>query len=482
MTEQWVYNDFYLDEEGKMQTGVFSVWDNDYENESLYYAQSDGRILRNQWIKDGIEYYYAGKDGILYRNQWVNNKYYLNENATMVVGAYEIDGTVYNFANDGSLIRKVSKNGWQYVDGYWYYYDKDGNNVDGWLSYKNAWYYFDDSRMVTNNCILSNDKYYYLDYAGKMVSGRWIQYGSYDWSVWFYAEADGTLVSSSWKQIGKKWYYFAHIIMAQDEILSIYDKPYLFDKDGVWKEGAIRKSSWVKTDSGAWYYINADGTLNLDEEKVINGRTYYFYPGGELLTNTCVEVYSEEEECYDGYVYVDKDGVIDRKDGWKKTEIGWLYVSNGKVLTGLQTIGGKLYYLEPYMVTGLVDVYNETTGEYEWMFFGSDGARQALKNGWMSVKVNGYTNWYYIENGKPVEFGWHNGYYLGGNGCLNTGIYWSNNGKVYFFDENGKMKKNGWIKVDNMWLYADASGALLTGERTINGKTYWFDDDGSLLK
>ncbi len=465
-------NTYYFDYNGKMKTGLFSIYMQDECINLLYYANSDGKILKNQWVKDGTVYYFAGKDGRFLTNQWISNKYYLNDSGAMVVGSYEVDGTVYKFADDGTKIAAVEKKGWQWVDGKWYYYDAKGNEVNGWVNSGKDWYYFINSEMITNDVIYSDtdDKLYYCRYDGKMVTNGWCKTNWW----WSYADADGSLLHNTWKKIGNKWYYFEDCVMMQDTACTINGKVYLFDKDGAWIDKNLKKSSWIKTDSGQWYYINADGTLNTEEEKIIGGTKYYFYDDGTLMTN--IVMYQDNEA-----VWIGPNGYVDKTDGWKKAYDSWVYVLNGKVQEGLMTISGKQYYLSPYIHVGGGYIYNEDTNQENYMFFDSNGVRQKLKEGWMSVKVNGKTYWYYIKDGKPVT-GDYAGFNFGMEGYLVMGSRYQTNGKWYMYDENGYLYTKGWIKMDGIWYYAGTSGALYTGEHKIGGKTYWFNSAGEWIK
>ena len=78
------------------------------------------------------------------------------------------------------------------------------------------------------------------------------------------------------------------------------------------------------------------------------------------------------------------------------------------------------------------------------------------------------------------------------------------NGKEYYFDDYGRMRKNelvkaiwdynhykylgsdgmpitGWKMIDNNWYYFDSNGSSLSGKHTINGKTYFFTKDGKMI-
>lgn len=463
---------YYFDGNGKMVTGMFSVYKPDEGVEDQYFANKDGKILRNQWIKDGATYYYAGKDGRFLTNQWISNKYYLNECGAMVVGSYEIDGTVYKFAEDGAKIAAVAKRGWQWADGKWYYYDAKGNVVNGWVKSGNAWYYFRNSEMITNEVIYSDtdDKLYFCRYDGKMVSNGWCKTA---W-CWSYADKDGSLIKDAWKKVGNKWYYFEEEVMIQDTVRSINGITYIFDKDGAWVDKSVKKSSWFKSYCGEWYYINADGTLNTEEEKIIDGKKYYFNGDGSLVTRSVL--YDD-----DGNVWIDENGLVDTTDGWKKSYDSWVYVLNGKVQSGLITVSGKQYYMTPFMYVGGTYFYDEDTNKETYMFFDSNGVRQKLKEGWMSVKAYGKTEWYYIKDGKPVK-GDYAGFYFDMEGRLMTGPQYQMNYKNYMYDENGYLYKKGWIKMDGIWYYAGTSGVLYTGEHKIGGKTYWFNSMGEWIK
>ncbi|MFR4063541.1 MAG: hypothetical protein ACLT1I_12670 [Mediterraneibacter faecis] len=37
--------------------------------------------------------------------------------------------------------RHYTRNGWEYINGHWYYFDQSGWMVTGWLKLGNTWYY-----------------------------------------------------------------------------------------------------------------------------------------------------------------------------------------------------------------------------------------------------------------------------------------------------------------------------------------------------
>ena len=149
-----------------------------------------------EWIKDEVGWWYAYPDGSYARNTW------LTEN-----------GKCYFLRSNGYMVA-----GWKKISGKWYYFYpammEGPDSIDG------KWYFFEPG-------------------SGAMATGRWCKLTFYyqDGSRgvdWYYANADGTLVSG-WKRIGGKWYYFDPDVcyMYADGTWEINDKSYSFNASGV---------------------------------------------------------------------------------------------------------------------------------------------------------------------------------------------------------------------------------------------------------
>lgn len=115
--------------------------------------------------------------------------------------------------------------------------------------------------------------------------------------------------------------------------------------------------------------------------------------------------------------------------GWALNDAGqYLYYKNGKVLSGMQTIGGMKY------------------------FFNTDGT---LKTGW----VKDGDNWrYYSEN--KAAIGW-----------LDI------SDKRYYFTKEGLMVSGKWLEIDGKWYYLNADGSLAKdtkiGEYEVDENGVW---------
>ena len=98
-------------------------------------------------------------------------------------------------------------------------------------------------------------------------------------------------------------------------------------------------------------------------------------------------------------------------NGWVKTEIGWMYKENGKLVTGWKQIDGKWYYFEAsgVMQTG----WKQVSGK--WYYFHTDGA---MRTGWKQIG----DKWYY--------------FYEDGHMAKSEKIQ-GEDGEIYDIDENG---------------------------------------------
>lgn len=142
--------------------------------------------------------------------------------------------------------------GWQYIDGYWYYYYPDGSyQKNGWAAVNGKWYLFqNDGRMLTGWQNV-NGYYYCLADSGEMLTG--------------------------WIASGGRWYY---LNPTQDNNI-----------------GIMLQNHWVVLDGKA-YYLTGDGSM-AEGWYAVDGNWYYFYPGsGHRAADTWIDTF-----------YVDANGV-----------------------------------------------------------------------------------------------------------------------------------------------------------------------------
>ena len=83
------------------------------------------------------------------------------------------------------------------------------------------------------------------------------------------------------------------------------------------------------------------------------------------------------------------------RNGWVKTEIGWMYNEKGKPVTGWKQIDGKWYYFES---TGVTQTgWKLVSGK--WYYFHTDGA---MRTDWKQIDGK----WYYFHTDGAMRTGW----------------------------------------------------------------------------
>lgn len=332
---------------------------------------------------------------------------------------------------------KVNLNGWQRIDGNWYYYS-DGVAKTGWFKEGKLWYYFDASGVMQTGWKKIGNVWYYFKSGGNMATG-WAKVGN----VYYYFNSSGAM-QTGWLQEGKNWYYLQSSGAMATGVVKVGGTYYRFDNNGVWKPGAL--SGWVSI-GGKWYYIS--GSNMAVGWKKIGGAWYYFNSSGVMQTGW---MQNGSKMCYlkssgamavgwckiaGDYYYFDASGYM--KTGWVNAGGYWYFMdSDGTMATGWWEIGEENYYYfrtDGSMVTGW---YKDGWGDY--YYFGSDGRQQF---GWQTI------------GGKTYFFEWDYG-----TMCTNTWVYHDEYDPIkwYFCGADGVMVSNRWLKIDGFNYYFDASG------------------------
>jgi len=215
---------YYLDQDGKMVTGLASVG-----NQQYYFDQSGA--MKTGWIQADGTYYYANNSGYIQKG-WLHKGswYYLDQGGKMVVGDYYINDQYYYFNSNGDL-----QLGWYYRDNQYYYLDSNAVLVKGWNKITNKWYYFNDQGIMQTGWQLINNQWFYLNAYGDMQTG-WLKSGN----KWYYLNKSGVMVTG-WAQIEWKWYYFNEDGAAVKDDVVIDGKTYIFRDDYSWISNCTRK-------------------------------------------------------------------------------------------------------------------------------------------------------------------------------------------------------------------------------------------------
>ena len=486
---------YYVKEvDGELQTCIGTV---EKIGSKYYLFRDDGKMNTSSEYTiydNGQKFYKSGADGVVVTNTWD-----------------------YKYAQDGSK---------QY-----FYYGADGASKEGVLTIGGKTYVFDyDGIMYTNTVINCDGITYKIDgngYATALKEG-WNLYGD----KWYYV-IDGTVPSYELVTIGGKTYGFGDGYLLTNCVAHLYKEGvgenwYLLDKDGI----IITTKGWNKL-NGEWYYVNEDGTLYVG---LFNDK-YYLAP--EMLHNDELIVLDDmayQAKTYTGVLTpITKDGFY-YATGYGSEVNGndMYYVEGGKIYTGWKKIGNFWYYMDPRVATGEHYIDGKTywfdgVGHMMASTWVDGGRRYATSSGALaqgetvigsktyyfnqynhqlinSVESDNYNITIYDDGIKKTykfKDGWNSigsDYYYVINGKLVTDDAVSVGGKVYCFDNSGKMitsdKKalyyinkhayiigssgvavTGWVKLGDLWYYADPTTAeICYGNKIIGGKTYGLDE------
>ena len=419
-------------------------------------------------------YYYSDKYGLWHYKdasgkdltgpQTVDGvKVYFSLGGVQVKGGFGWDDHYYD-KDSGALVTN------KFVEEYGrtYYLDENGNKTIGSKEINGAWYYFDLDGEQVKGRFASDDRYY--DENGKQVDFGTNRYFELN-GKWYYAGNDGAILKGPQTIDGVKVYFHQNGIQAKGYFVKDEEdnKSRYYDKD----TGALATNQYIIAYNpyrhrNERYYVNDQG-IRLTGPQTIDGKQVYFdtYEGSQVFDNFAD----------DGYFY-DQDGnrVNLGINRYVQVKGNWYYVGeDGKILRGEQTIDGAHVYFEyeGKQVKGDFDYNNQ--------FHDKDSG-------------NLVTNRFVTVNDKT--------YFIGGDSKAIKGATVIDNTE-YFFDEKtgaqvkgdfasndkyydgitGALVINSYVQVDKDWYYVGNDGKRLKGSQTINNVPVYFDPyDGKQAK
>ena len=424
---------YYFDGAGWMVTG----W---LKRPSGWYYLTGSGAMATGWIQLGSTWYYLNESGTMQADTWIGNNY-VDGSGAWIPGKVKAQTGWIQSGNrwwyrhaDG----RYTTNGWEVINGAWYYFDGAGWMVTGWVKLSGTWYYLTGSGAMATGWIQTGGTWYYMNTSGAMVTDTWIgnNYvdGSGAWipgkvkaqagwvqsgSRWWYRHADGSYTRNNWEMINGSWYYF----------------------DGA----GWMATGWLKLGNN-WYYLNPGNGAMVTGWLQLGSTWYYMNGSGAMETDTWI-----------GNSYVDANGVWDQSKTkaqayWVQNNGRWLYVQEdgSYAKSTWKTIDGKEYYFgaDGYMATG-------------WLKQGSTWyyLKPTAKNSAEKVGEKAYNYW--------VGTAGIGGYYIDKYGRMVAGKDYSIGSYVYTFDANGLCtnRENRYLQV------TDANGRKYNVEK----KTYLSD-------
>ena len=390
--------------------------------------------------------------------QNINGKVYFLKDGVAQSGKQAVDGKEYMFDAANGTATQVLGNGWQKIDGNWYWYENEAP-AKGWRVINGKWYYMETSTGVMKTGFFrdANGGLYYSDGSGAMVGnpgwnvigGKWYWMNSNGsiysgWlnrpSGWYYLNADGSM-ATGWAQVGNTWYYM----------------------NG---SGAMQ-TGWVKTSSG-WYYLTGSGAMAIDWYQV--GGTWYYSNNSGTMQTGWVKVGNT-------WYYMNGSGAM--QTGWVKTSSGWYYLTgSGAMAIDWYQVGGTWYYSNNSgtMQTGWVNPHGT------WYYL--DGSGAMATNRWIG-------NYYVTASGAMAKNTWVGSYWVGADGkwvpssgsTAGSGGNWEQSGSTwYYINSDGSRVCNNWKRVNGKWYYFEADGSMVTGWKRIGGYKYYFNGSGAMVQ
>ena len=344
---------YYAGNDGAILKGPQTI-----DGVKVYFYQN-GIQVKGYFVKDdtdNTEHYYDKDSGALITNNYViaydnytrqNERYYVDNQGSRVRGSKIIDGKqVYFEFNGKQVFDNFGDDG--------YFYDQDGNRVDlgtnRYVQIKGNWYYVGKDGAILKYAQTIDGAHVYFGYNGIQVKG------DFDYKMQFHDKDSGNLVTNRFVTVKDKTYFIGADSKAIKGATVIDNIEYFFDEktgaqvkgnfatndkyyDGI--TGALVTNSYVQVDKD-WYYVGNDGK-RLKGSQTINNIPVYFdsYSGKQAKG-----VFSN-----DGYFY--------DKDSGAKVDLGtnryvqvndnWYYVNDeGKILKGEQTIDAVKVHFDPY--------------------------------------------------------------------------------------------------------------------------------------
>ena len=219
----------------------------------------------------------------------------------------------------------------------------------------------------------------------------------------------------------------------------------------------VNKEGWQKENNQWRYYEDNQPVSNW---KKIAGVWYYFNQDGIMLSNTIFNDY-----------LLNNSGAL-AESSWVKIDNQWYYATeDGKVTrNNWKKIAGVWYRFDEngIMISNAV---------YDDYLFKASGA--LAENSWVKIA----DKWYYgNQEGKINRDKWAKidglWYRFDESGVmLSATIY-----KDHLLKTSGAMAENAWAKLEDKWYYATASGKIIRDKwEKISGSWYYFNKDGVML-
>ena len=475
----------------------------DFNAEGLLACEGCGKLFSGEHT-DGKTYI----DGVIIADGWYEDTYYYVD-GVKVTGQYPMDGTMYNFDENGVYMPNYSFTGF-YHDGIGWMYFLGNFQKKGFVVIDGNTHYFDDTTgyAPVGSFTLGNGRVYKVEGEQGKVLGAWetvivdgVERRRYYYSLRYY--------KNQWLEVEGETYYFNNdgyaligkrAVARSGEYLGGYE----FAMDGK-LVGAI-DGPFTDYENG-YMYIAEDGVLACNKLVEHNG-DYYFARSNHLLLTW--GAYLTEEQTGGllpaGEYQFGPDGKLIMQNGPVADAYNpsyWTFYVNGVRIykEGLYEYKGDYYYVRSngLLITWPTYVSEEKAngllpaGEYT---FGADG-KLVMQNGPVADIYNPAYLTFYKDGVRVYEEGLYeyNGgyYYVRSNGLLITWPTYVSEDKAngllpageYTFGADGKLVMQSGPAADvynpnYLVFYIDGIRITKEGLYEYNGDYYYVRSNGLL--
>ena len=502
---------YYDKDSGALATNQYVIAYNPYKHRNeRYYVNDQGIRLTGPQTIDGKQVYFDTYEGSQVFDNFADDGYFYDQDGNRVdLGAnhyVQVRDNWYYVGNEGKILT-----GEQTIDGTHVYFEYSGEQVKGDFDYNNQFHDKDSGNLVTNRFVTVNDKTYFIGGDSKAIKGATVidntEYffdektgaqvkGNFATNDKYYDGSTGALVTNSYVQVDKDWYYVGNDgkrLKGSQTInnVSVYfdsysgkqakgefsDNGYYYDKDSGAKVD-LGTSRYVQVNDN-WYYVNAEGKI-LKGEQTIDGVQVNFDPysgmqtkggfvdsRGQLISEKKHNTYERPSKFYDN-----NSGAL-VKNQYFNNNGKWYYAdAQGNILTGPQTIDGVHVYFDSYGVQAKDAIA-------EGYYYDKDsGARHAAPRK-QFIKAGGKL--YYLDDDNKINSGYKKidgkDYFITGYGEVLRGEFGPYGYEPYYDSETGAaVRQRGFVKSGRDWYYLDDEGNKALGLAKIDGNLYYFSN------
>ena len=497
---------YYDKDTGALATNQYVIDYNPYKHRNeRYYVNDQGIRLTGPQTIDGKQVYFDTYEGSQVFDNFADDGYFYDQDGNRVnlgINRYvQVKGNWYYVGEDGKILR-----GEQTIDGAHVYFEYGGKQVKGDFDYNKQFHDKDSGNLVTNRFVTVKDKTYFIGSDSKAIKGATVidntEYffdektgaqvkGDFASNDKYYDGITGALVTNSYVQVGKDWYYVDNDGKPLKGSQTINNVPVYFDPYGGRQAKGVfgNDGYFYDKDSGAkvylgtnryvqvndnWYYVNAEGKI-LKGDQIIDGVQVNFNPyngiqtKGELVDSNGRVISEDNYNTYETpSKFYDKNSGALVKGQYFSHDGKWYYAdAEGNILKGSQTIDGVHVYFDDDGVQAKDAVLN---GYY---YDKDSGAGKELPHD-QFIKI-GNDLYYLSSNGRTGNISIDGkDYYIEQNGRVLRGSFNIYQNPPYYDDETGEaVEKTGFVKSRGSWFYLE-NGKKVAGFKKIDGKLYYF--------